>query len=301
MEDEKLRDEILDLKKKRNAIILAHNYQLPEVQEVADFVGDSLGLSRSAAQTDAEVIVFCGVHFMAETAAILSPHKKVLLPAPDAGCPMADMITPAELMAKKSAFPGVPVVCYVNSSAAVKAVSDYACTSANAVEVVQSISQDTVIFVPDKNLAAYVASKTGKNIIAWPGFCPSHHRITRQDLLRVKNSAPEAKVVVHPECRPEVIALADQVTSTEGMLTYVRTSPADTFIIGTEVGILHRLQTENPGKRFLLASPSLVCPNMKKISLQDIVKSLHEMAPQITVPPDIAAKARDTLDRMIAA
>lgn len=298
--DTRLKEKILELKKERRAVILAHNYQLGEVQDIADFVGDSLELSQNAARTDASVIVFCGVHFMAETAAILSPQKTVLLPDAHAGCPMANMITAEELIARKKELPGVPVVCYVNSTADVKAESDICCTSANAVKVVESLPADTILFVPDQYLGHYVSTQTKKKLILWPGFCPTHARIRPEDITRRKQEYPQAKVIVHPECRPEVIALADAVLSTGGMGRYVRQTGAKEIIVGTEMGIIYRLRKENPDKVFIPVSEQAICPNMKLITLEKILWSLEEMAPVITVPEDIRVRAKAAVDRMLA-
>jgi len=299
-DNNELIDKILLLKKKRNAVILAHNYQRPEVQDIGDFVGDSLELSRKAAAIDAGTIVFCGVHFMAETASILSPSKVVLLPDAGAGCPMANMITAADLIEKKKEIPGAHVVCYVNSSAAVKAESEICCTSANAVEVVRSVGEGEIVFVPDQYLGNYVATKLGRPMILWPGYCPTHVRIQPEDILRQKGKHPDALVLVHPECRPEVTAVADEVLSTGGMLRFARQTPANTLIIGTEVGILHRLRKENPGKTFIPATEKAVCPNMKKITLEKVLWALEDMKPEVKVPEDIRVKARSAVDKMLA-
>ncbi len=302
MEDSntKLIQEILSLKKRRNAIILAHNYQLGEVQDIADFVGDSLGLSQTAAKTDANVIVFCGVHFMAETASILSPDKIVLLPDIHAGCPMANMITAEELRQRKSELPpGVSVVCYVNSSAEVKAESDVCCTSANAVKVIESLEADEILFVPDQYLGHYISTKTDKKIILWPGFCHTHIRIQPQHLTNLRQEHPQAKVVVHPECRPEVITLADEVLSTGGLCKYAASSEVKEIIVGTEIGIIHRLRKENPGKKFIPASEQAVCPRMKLITLESILWSLQEMTTQVKVPEEIRLKAKVAVDKMM--
>jgi quinolinate synthase len=295
-----LKQEIKTLLKERNAVLLAHNYMRDEVQEIADITGDSLALSLEAAKTQANVIVFCGVHFMAESASILSPEKTVLLPRLDAGCPMADMVTAEELMHMKEKHPGVPVVTYVNSSAAVKAVSDICCTSANAVKVVNSLPEREIIFVPDRNLGRYVSRFTDKTFHFWDGFCPTHERLRADDVLRLKSEFPDALFICHPECRPEVSALADHVCSTSGMYTYCLKSPAERFIIGTEAGILYRLRNENPDKEFILASPGLICPNMKLASLEDILESLKTMEPVVKVPEDIRVPAKRSLDRMLA-
>jgi quinolinate synthase len=298
---EAIKQEIRDLLKQHNAVLLAHNYMRDEVQEIADITGDSLGLSMEAAKTNADVIVFCGVHFMAESAAILSPPKKVLLPRPDAGCPMADMVTAAELEELKARHPGVPVVTYVNSSAEVKACSDICCTSANAIKVVQSLKEDKLIFVPDRNLGRWVAQFVpDKEFIFWEGFCPTHERMTVEAVLQKKAEHPEALFICHPESAPQVTALADYACSTSGMYDYCRTSPATTFIIGTEAGILYKLRQENPSKEFILASPALFCPNMKLTSLEDVLISLQTLSPVVTVPEEIRLRAKSALDRMLA-
>jgi len=295
-----LSDRILKLKKEKNAVILVHNYQLGEIQEIADFIGDSLGLSQNAAQTDARVIVFCGVHFMAETASILCPDKTVLLPDLDAGCPMADMITAEQLRAKKRELPGVPVVCYINSSAEVKAESDICCTSANAIKVVASLEAKEILFVPDQYLGHYVATKTNKKIILWPGFCPPHARIQPEDIIRLKQAYPRAKVMVHPECTPPVIALADEVLSTSGMIRFARETKAKEIIVGTEVGIIYRLKKENPAKRFIPISEQVICPHMKLINLEKVLWSLEEMSPEIKVPEATRLRAKAAVDKMLA-
>jgi quinolinate synthase len=293
--------QIRDLLIKRNAVLLAHNYMRDEVQEIADITGDSLALSIEAAKTAADVIVFCGVHFMAESAAILSPEKKVLLPRPDAGCPMADMVTVEELEALKRKHPGVPVVTYVNSSAEVKACSDICCTSANAIKVVRSLGEDELIFVPDRNLGRWIAKFVPeKKFIFWEGFCPTHERMTLQAVLQKKTEHPDALFICHPESAPDVSELADHVCSTSGMYDYCRSSPASKFIIGTEAGILYKLRLENPDKEFILASPALFCPNMKLTSLEDLLISLQTLSPVVSVPEDIRLKAKGALDRMLA-
>ncbi|HTY61653.1 MAG TPA: quinolinate synthase NadA [Acidobacteriota bacterium] len=301
MHEEQICEEIRGLLKERNAVLLAHNYMRDEVQEIADITGDSLGLSMEAARTGADVIVFCGVHFMAESAAILSPEKTVLLPRLDAGCPMADMVTAEELERLKAKHPGVPVVTYVNSSAEVKAASDICCTSANSIRVVRSLQGDELIFVPDRNLGRWIAGFVPeKRFIFWEGFCPTHERLTLENVRELRAEHPDALFVCHPECLPEVSALADHVCSTSGMYEYCRNSKSRSFIIGTEAGILYRLRRENPGKEFILASPGLICPNMKLISLDDVLVSLQTMLPVITVPEDVRLKARSALDRMLA-
>ncbi len=292
-------EKILSLKQRRNTVILAHNYQLGEVQDIADFVGDSLGLSQNAAETDAELIVFCGVHFMAETASILCPEKTVLLPDINAGCPMANMITAEKLREKKEEFPGATVVCYVNSTAEVKAESDVCCTSANAVKVIESLDAQEILFIPDQYLGHYVSTKTDKKMILWPGFCPTHMKIHPKDITMRKLEYPQAKVVVHPECRAEVIALADEVLSTSGICRFARRTVAKEIIVGTEIGIIHRLKQENPGKKFIPASKRAVCPNMKLITLEKILWSLEEMTPEVKVPEEIRLKAKAAVDKML--
>ena len=294
-----LTEKIARLKKRRRAIILAHNYQLGEVQDIADFVGDSLGLSQKAANTDAEVIVFCGVHFMAETASILCPDKIVLLPDITAGCPMANMITAEELRKKKKELPNAAVVCYVNSTAEVKAESEICCTSANALKVVESLDADETLFVPDQYLGHYISSKTNKKLILWPGYCPTHARILPEEITTLRQEYPEAKVMVHPECRPAVIALADEVLSTSGMIKFAQKTVAEEIIVGTEVGILHRLRRKNPGKKFIPASEKAVCPNMKRITLDKIQQSLEDMSPEVKVPKGIRLKAKLAVDKML--
>lgn len=296
-----IKQQIRELLTAHNAVLLAHNYMRDEVQEIADITGDSLALSMEAAKTAADVIVFCGVHFMAESAAILSPGKKVLLPRPDAGCPMADMVTVEDLEALKAKHPGVPVVTYVNSSAEIKAHSDICCTSANALKVVRSLKEDELIFVPDRNLGRWVAKFVPeKRFIFWEGFCPTHERMTVEAVMQKKHEHPDALFVCHPESLPEVSALADHVCSTSGMYDYCRDSAAAKFIIGTEAGILYRLRIENPGKEFILASPALICPNMKLTSLEDVLYSLQTMSPVVTVEESIRLKAQQALDRMLA-
>jgi quinolinate synthase len=298
--DARLIEGILRLKRERNAIILAHNYQLGEVQDIADFVGDSLELSQKAAQTGAAVIVFCGVLFMAETASILCPDKRVLLPDIHAGCPMADMITAEGLRQKKIEHPGATVVCYINSSAEVKAESDVCCTSANAANIVEKLPEGRkILFVPDQYLGHYISTRTGREMILWPGFCPTHTRIKSQDIIRLKQEHPQAKVVVHPECRPEVIALADEVLSTGGIRRFARSTTATEVIVGTEIGMLHRLRKENPDKRFIPVSEQAVCPRMKLITLENVLWSLEEMAPEVKVPEEVRLRAKAAVDKML--
>jgi len=300
MTQQSIQSEIRSILRQRNAVLLAHNYMRDEVQEIADITGDSLALSVEAAKTDAAVIVFCGVHFMAESASILAPEKTVLLPRLDAGCPMADMVSVEALRELKASLPGVPVVTYVNSSAAVKAESDICCTSANAVKVVQSLAEEEIIFTPDRNLGYYVSAFSKKRFHLWEGYCPTHERLRPEVVKELKQSNPEAPFICHPECNPAVVALADHVCSTTGMYDFCKASSAKRFIIGTEAGILWRLRRENPEKEFILASPALVCPNMKLTSLEDILEALQTMAPVIKVPEQIRVPAKRALDRMLA-
>ena len=293
-------EQIQRLKKERNAVILAHNYQRGEVQDIGDFVGDSLGLSQEAAKTDAEVIVFAGVYFMAETAAVICPDKRVLIPDEHAGCPMANMVGVRELRARKQEHPDAAVVCYVNSTAAVKAESDVCCTSANAVKIVESIPKDReILFIPDHSLGHYVSEQLGRPILLWPGYCPTHHRILPEQIAALKIEYPNALTVVHPECIQEVVELADRVASTTGILDFCRTSECSDFIIGTEVGIIHRLERENPGKRFIHASRFADCPNMKLCTLEKVLWSLQDMVHEVTVPQDVARGARRAIQRML--
>jgi len=297
--DAGLVEKISALKKKRNAVILVHNYQLGEVQDIADFVGDSLDLSQRSAKIDAGVIVFCGVRFMAETASILCPEKVVLLPDMNAGCLLADTITAEQLRAKKKEHPQAVVVCYVNSPAEVKAESDICCTSANAVRVVEGLDAQEILFVPDQYLGHYVSTRTGKKMILWPGFCPTHVRIKPERIKELKREYPKAKVVVHPECTPEVIALADEVASTSGMCRYARRDEVREMVVGTEVGIIHRLRKENPGKRFIPVSEQAICPDMKLITLEKVLRSLEEMGPEVKVPEEIRLRAKAAVDKML--
>ena len=294
-----IKEKIIELKKKRNAVILAHNYCIGEVQDIADFAGDSLGLSKQAAQTDADVIVFCGVHFMAETAKILSPQKTVLIPEASAGCPMADMITEAELVEFKAKYPDAVVVCYVNSSAKVKALSDYCCTSGNAVELVANIEQGKqILFVPDRNLGSYVKEMTGRDIVLWQGYCPIHEVITDKKISAVKQEHPEARVLAHPECPETARHLADELLSTAQMLDYIENSDDDEFVIATESGIIHAIEKRSPKKEFYEAS-SDVCVDMKKITLEKVLLSLENMQHEVVVDLEVAKKARRSLDRML--
>jgi quinolinate synthase len=290
---------IEQLKKERNAIILAHNYQRGDIQDIADFVGDSFGLSQKAVSSPADVIVFCGVDFMAESAAVLNPEKTVLMPEPDAQCPMAAMITPRSLKLEKEKYPDAAVVCYVNTPASVKAESDICCTSANAVKVVNALPEKEIIFIPDRNLALYVADHTEKKIIPWNGCCPTHHLILPGDVLIEKKEHPDAEVLVHPECRPDVIALAHSVLSTSGMLKYVSQSTSKEFIIGTEIGLLHRLNKENPDKTFIPATRYAVCPGMKMNTPGSIIRALEKNEHIIKIPEDIRMRAKLALDRML--
>lgn len=295
-------ERIQEFKSKRNAVILAHNYQAPDIQDIADYVGDSLGLSIQASQTKADVIVFCGVLFMAETAAILSPDKTVLLPDIHAGCPMADMITAPQLAKLKSEHPDALVVCYVNSTAEVKAMSDYCCTSSNAVKLVGNLPKDKpIIFVPDQHLGKFVEDRTGRKMILWPGFCPTHQWITDEDVAEARREHPKAVVLAHPECSPAVRAVADELLSTGQMIAYAGKSAAMEFIIVTEMGIVHSLKKKYPDKAFYIVSSRAVCPNMKKITLEKVLWSLEDLKPVITVPEDVRVKAKQSLDRMLEA
>jgi quinolinate synthase len=294
-------DKIERLKRQRNAVILAHNYQPGEIQDLADFAGDSLELSRRAAQTDADVIVFCGVRFMAETAAILSPDKTVLLPEKNAGCPMAEMINAEQLCELKKQHPGAIVVCYVNSTAEVKAESDYCCTSANAVEIVNSLPGDKqVIFIPDQHLGRFVQDRTGRRLFLWPGYCVTHIAITEDDVRAARAAHRGAIVMAHPECSEPVKELADQLLSTGQMLKFAARSDANRFIVATETGIIHTLKKENPSKEFFAVSSRAVCPNMKKITLDKVLISLEEMKYEIKVPEEIRIRAKRALDKMVA-
>ncbi len=297
---QRLIEKIQKLKKERNAIILVHNYQLSEVQDIADYRGDSLELSRVAAKTDAKVVVFCGVHFMAETASILSPEKIILIPDKLAGCPMANMITPEDLRQLKARHPKAVVVGYVNTSAEVKAELDICCTSTNAVNVVLSLKDaEEIIFVPDKYLADYVSKKTGKMLVSWDGYCPTHVKIMPEDILRAIRLHPKVKIIAHPECRPEVLSLSDEVLSTGKTCEYVKKSEAKEFIIATEVGLVYRLHKDNPGKKFYPASELAVCPNMKRTNLEKVLWSLEEMKDEVRVSDEIRQKAKKAIDAML--
>jgi quinolinate synthase len=298
-------EKIQNLKKQLKAVILVHNYQPGEIQDMADFTGDSLGLSINASQTDAEVVVFCGVYFMAETAAILSPDKTVLLPDKHAGCPMADMITAEQLIDLKREHPDALVVCYVNSPAEVKAESDYCCTSANAVEVVDSLPMDRkIIFVPDKYLGGHVAEKTSRDLVLWPGYCPTHVLITEDDIKKARAQYPDAVVMTHPECTEPVRYISDQILSTGQMLKYVRQSDAGRFIVATETGMIHALKKQEPDAEFIAASQKAICPNMKKITLEKVLWAMEDLAQggseyQVTITDVIRKRAKKALDRMV--
>lgn len=293
------RNTIKRLREERRAVILAHNYQKPEIQDIADYVGDSLGLARRAAAVDAEVIVFCGVHFMAETAAIINPDKITLLPAPEAGCPLADTITPEGLITLKKLHLEAAVVTYVNSSAAVKAESDYCCTSGNAVAVVQAIDAPEIIFTPDRNLGRYVQGVTGRELIIWEGCCPIHDNITTQMVLEQKRLHPSALAVAHPECREEVLDLADEVASTSGMFKVVEEAGVDEVIVLTEAGMGHPLSKRFPDTRFFFPSEEPLCPDMKLMTLEKVEMSLRGLTPRITVPEDIRLNALLAVERML--
>jgi len=296
-----LHDRIRNLIHKKNAVLLAHNYQVPEVQDVADLCGDSLELSIKASETDAEVIVFCGVHFMAETASILCPDKKIILPVASAGCPMANMITAKQLREKKREMPDAVVVSYVNTTAEVKAESDMCCTSANAIQVAESVDKSRpILMTPDKNLARYTKKNTDRKISYWDGYCVYHNGLTAERVDKVRKDFPDAVFLAHPECRPEVLEMADEVKSTSGMLAYARDSNRKEFIIGTETGILYPLQKENPEKRFIPADPNMICIDMKKTGLREILVSLERLEPEVKVPEEIRVKAKKAVDRMLA-
>lgn len=297
----KIIEKIDILKKDRDAVIVAHSYQNDDIQEIADLVGDSYALSRFCANDPRSVIVFCGVHFMAESAYILSPHKTVLLPEVDAGCPMADMVDVRSLEEAKKKHPGAKVVCYINSTAEVKAISDICCTSSNAVDIVRSIKGKDILFVPDENLASWVAGQVPeKNIIPWAGFCPTHRKATIGEALKAKQLHPDALMLVHPECRKEVSDIADFVGSTKQIIDYARNSKAEKFIIGTEIGILYKMKKDSPDKTYYMLSGGFVCPNMKKTKLSSVLNSLINMKYKITVPEDIRQRAVHSLEKMLA-
>jgi quinolinate synthase len=291
-------DRLTRLKKERDAVILAHNYQREEVQDAADYVGDSFELAKIASELKCAVIVFCGVDFMAESAAVLSPEKQVLLPVKEATCPLSHMISRNDVRQLKKRYPGTPVVCYVNTSAAVKAESDVCCTSANALKIINSLDADQILFIPDRNLGDYLATKTGKEIISWYGFCPTHQVITLGDVLMKREEVPGCEIVVHPECRPEVIAAADLVYGTGGMLRHAGSANAHHIAIGTEVGLLHRLRKQTPTKEFS-ALTDTVCPNMKRTHLEDVVRALERKQHRVVVPKEVRAGAKRALDKML--
>jgi quinolinate synthase len=297
--EEKILESIAKLCRERRAVILAHNYQRPEIQDIADFVGDSLGLARQAASTDAEAIVFCGVHFMAETSAIINPDKITLLPEPEAGCPLADTITPEGLLTLKKLHPRAAVVTYVNSTAAVKAESDYCCTSGNAVEVVLAIDAPEIIFTPDKNLGRYVQKVTKKELIIWEGCCPIHDNITPEMVREQKRLHPSAVVVAHPECQKEVLQLADEVTSTSGMFEAVERAASNEVIVLTEAGMGHPLGKSFPAKKFFFPSEETLCPDMKLITLEKVEQTLRDLEPRVTVPESIRLRALLAVERML--
>jgi len=296
-----LQDRVLELKKTLNATIVAHNYQRAEIQEIADFTGDSLELARRCTEIESETIVFCGVHFMAETAAILNPDSTVLLSHPTAGCPMADMITVNDLISWKTQYPRATVVAYVNTTAAIKADSYICCTSANGIEIVESVHGDEILFIPDQHLGHYVSTKTKKRIILYPGFCATHARLNAKQVKLAQKRYPEAKVLVHPECCAEVIDLADAVLSTSQMIHYAKSSSAKAFLIGTEEGIMHPLRKENPDKSFHLIANSLICPDMKKTTLESIIETMELKQNKVTVSEEIRLPAKQAIDRMLTA
>lgn len=301
LSEEELKQEIRELASRRGAVILAHNYCRGEVQDVADFTGDSLELARKAAETDADVIVFCGVYFMAETAKILNPSRTVLVPDASAGCPMADMVTAEQLRALKAEHPNAKAVCYVNSTAEVKAECDICVTSGNAERVMSTFPKDReIIFVPDRHLGSHIAEKLGVSYILWPGYCPTHARLTAKQVAAARAAHPGAPVLVHPECPKEVRDAADERLSTGGMCRYARESSARTILVGTETGILHRLRKENPGKTFVQVCESMVCPNMKKTTLENLRDSLRDGKTEVVVPADISARAKRAIDAMLA-
>jgi quinolinate synthase len=298
--DEALIRDIRRLAAEKNAVILAHNYQRYEVQQAADLFGDSLGLSRQAAETSARMIVFAGVFFMAESAKILSPQKKVVMPVLEAGCPLADTLTVESLRALKEEHPGAPVVCYINTNAAIKAECDICCTSANMLQVVESLPDEKLLFVPDKNMGRYLQTQTSKELILWKGVCPTHHRLKKEHILELRRRHPEAKFIAHPECRLDVLELADAIRSTTGFFKYAAESDATEFIIGTETGVLPRMREVNPGKIFYAASEEMVCPNMKMTTLEDVLSVLETEENEVDVPADIREKAVKALERMLA-
>jgi quinolinate synthase len=302
MNQETLKKQIKQLAAEKDALLIAHNYERDEIQEIADVTGDSLALSMEAAKTDKQVIVFCGVHFMAESAAVLAPEKTVLLPRADAGCPMADMVTAEALKKLKQQHPDATVVTYVNSSAEVKAESDICCTSSNAISVARSVESKKLLLVPDRNLGRYIAKHVPeKECIFWEGYCPTHDQLNLEEIKQAKADHPDAVFMVHPECRPEILELADHICSTSGMYEYVAKSPAKKFIVGTENGILWRLKKENPDREFIMPSRCLVCPDMKLTELEDVLRCLETMEPRVTVTEKVRVKAKAALDKMLAA
>lgn len=296
---EKLKSKIIELKKEKNAIILAHNYQNKEIQEIADYLGDSLELSKRACSVKEDVIVFCGVHFMAESAKILSKDKKVLLPVKNATCPMADMVKFEALKEEKEKYKDLKIVCYVNSSAKVKSISDISCTSSNAIDIVNSIESENILFVPDCNLGSYVKENTNKNIILWEGFCPTHHRVCEDSIIKMKEKHKNVKILTHPECKKEVLKHSDFVGSTSAIINYVKKSEDKEFIIGTEEGIIHKLKNENKDKKFYLLDENLVCKNMKKTKLIDVYNSLLNMENEIFLDDEVINGAKSSLDAML--
>ncbi len=296
---DKIVGEIRDWQKKRNAIILVHNYQPAEIQEIGDFRGDSLDLSRKATQVEAKVIVFCGVRFMAETVKILSPQKTVLLPDIEAGCPLADMVTAEDIRKRRTEYPGAAVVTYINSSVKAKAESDYICTSSNALQLVQQIPAETILFFPDQNLGDFIQEKTPKKMVLWPGYCPIHMVFLPVELTALKKEHPDAILMVHPECRREIRNMADLVLSTGGMVKWVKENNPKEVIVGTEIGMIHRLQRENPKITYIPGSTRASCPNMKKITLEKILWRLKELKPDITIPEETAKRAKLALKHML--
>jgi quinolinate synthase len=299
MVEKKIEDKIKSLKELKNALILAHNYQIPEIQDIADFVGDSLDLALKATKTDAKNIIFCGVDFMAESAKILNPEKNVIIPDVDAKCPMAEMVDSESLSFMKKEHSDAEVVTYINTTADVKAISDICCTSSNGIKIVKSRKSKKIIFVPDRNLGLYIQRFTPKHeMIIWQGVCPTHHKISKENILKIKNKHPESKILVHPECQPDVIDIADYVFSTNGMINHVKQSKEKEFIIGTEKGICHRLEKENPNKTFYPIE-SAICPNMKKISLKKVLNSLESLEPKVELPEKILNEAKLPLQKMM--
>lgn len=299
LETTELSEEILELKHDRKAIILAHNYQPPEIQDIADFTGDSLGLAREASRAECEVIIFCGVYFMAETAYILSPEKKVLLPEINAGCPLADMATAPAVQELRARYPEAEMVTYVNSSAEVKAISDYCCTSANALNVVSAVESDTVIFTPDRNLADYVAQRVDKRIVPWDGYCETHDSIRKEHIAQALDEHPLALVIAHPECRREVLEMADFIASTSGMIDIAKESSSE-FIVATECGMLYPLRNALPEKKFYPPAAEPICPSMKMTTLPKVVRALRTLQPQVTVPEEIRVRALGAVERMVS-